>query len=65
MTGISETYAATVERGKRYWIVHVPGIDCYTQARVFSEAEPMALDLIATALNIDSSLINVDLRVIF
>ncbi|MGW6730717.1 hypothetical protein ACWF9G_32865 [Nocardia sp. NPDC055029] len=40
------TYTARVERGERYWLVHILEIDQWTQARTLQEVEPMARDLI-------------------
>ncbi len=42
------TYHVRVERGERYWLVHVVELDRWTQARTLREVEPMARDLIAT-----------------
>ncbi|MFE7722119.1 HicB family toxin-antitoxin system [Nocardia rhizosphaerihabitans] len=39
-------YTACVERGERYWLVHILEIDQWTQARTLQEVEPMARDLI-------------------
>lgn len=39
-------YDVTVERGDRYWLVHVPAIGRTTQVRSLREVEPMARDLI-------------------
>ncbi len=41
------SYTAVASRGERYWLVHLPEIDQYTQARNLDEVEPMARDLIA------------------
>ena len=40
-------YHAVATRDGRYWLVHVPELDQYTQARTISEVEPMARDLIS------------------
>jgi predicted nucleotidyltransferase len=40
------TYEATVTRGERYWVIYVPAIDRYTQARHLRELEAMTADLI-------------------
>jgi len=48
--------SAVASRGARYWLVHVPEIDEYTQARNDAEIEPMARDLIATWLNVPRQL---------
>lgn len=37
-----------VERGGRYWLVHVVELDRWTQARTLRDIEPMARDLVAT-----------------
>ena len=41
------TYHARVSRGDLFWLVFVPEINRYTQARNLGEVEPMARDLIA------------------
>jgi len=40
------TYEVQVERGERYWLVHVPQIGHTTQARSLREVDVMARDLI-------------------
>lgn len=47
------TYHANVERGERFWLIHVPEVDRWTQARNLREIEPMARDLIATMEQVD------------
>lgn len=47
------TYQAKASRDGKYWLVHVPEIDKYTQARNLAEVEPMARDLIALWLEVD------------
>lgn len=42
------TYNVRVERGDRYWLVHVVELDRWTQARTLRDVEPMARDLVAT-----------------
>ncbi|MGH3924159.1 MAG: hypothetical protein ACRDTT_15055 [Pseudonocardiaceae bacterium] len=42
------TYHVRVERGDRYWLVHVVELDRWTQARTLREVEPMTRDLVAT-----------------
>ena len=56
-------YTALVTRGERYWLVHVPEIEHYTQARNLSEAETMAIDLIASVLKKPARTITVDLHI--
>lgn len=41
------TYHAQVERGERFWLVYVPEVDRWTQARKFGEVEATARDLVA------------------
>ncbi|ASR85294.1 HicB-like antitoxin [Mycobacterium phage SirPhilip] len=53
-------YAVTVTRGERYWVLHVPAIDQYTQARTDDEIVPMARDLIATWLDVPLSEVEVE-----
>ena len=50
------SYDVRVERGERFWIVHVPEVQRSTQARTLREVESMARDLIAimTATAADS-----------
>lgn len=40
-------YTAHVTRDGRFWLIHIPEIDRYTQARNLGEIEPMARDLVA------------------
>lgn len=40
-------YHAQVSRDGKYWLVHVPEIGKYTQARNLGEVDAMARDLIA------------------
>ena len=48
-TAASTTYTVRAHRdGDRFWLVHIPEIDHYTQARNVAEIETMARDLIAT-----------------
>jgi hypothetical protein len=57
------TYTATVTRGERWWLIHVPDIAHYTQARNLAEAEAMATDLIAAVLNKPARTITVNLNI--
>lgn len=41
------TYHAQVKRGDKYWVIYVPEVDRYTQARHVREIETMARDLVA------------------
>jgi len=57
------TYHARVVRGDVFWLVHVPEIDHYTQARNLGEVEPMARDLIAVMKEVDPQSFNLDVSV--
>ena len=49
MSTATTTYTVRAHRdGDRYWLVHVPEIDHYTQARNIAEIDTMDRDLIAT-----------------
>lgn len=60
---MTTTYSALANRGERYWLIHVPEIDHYTQARNLSEAEDMAVDLISSVLKKPAKTIAVDLDI--
>lgn len=49
--------------GDRFWLVHVPEIDHYTQARNIAEIETMARDLIATLRGLDPTDIALDIDI--
>ncbi len=49
---MTKTYAATVTREGRWWMVAIPEIDGLTQARRIDEAELMARELIAVSLGV-------------
>lgn len=57
------TYHVRVSRGDVFWLVHVPEINHYTQARNLAEVEPMARDLIAVMQEIDPHSFTVDVSV--
>lgn len=46
MVEVVVTYEATVERGDRYWVVSVSGVERSTQARHLRELDDMVKDLI-------------------
>jgi hypothetical protein len=63
--GISDaatTYDCTATRDGRFWLVHVPAIDKYTQARNVAEVETMARDLIATVTDSPIARVQVHVR---
>jgi len=39
LVALMATYEATVTRGERYWVIYVPAIDRYTQARHLRELD--------------------------
>ena len=57
------TYQVRVERGDRYWLVHVVELDRWTQARTLREVQLMARDLIATMAGVapDSVELTIDI----
>lgn len=57
------TYTAVATHGERYWLVHIPELDQYTQARNLAEVEPMARDLIALLLETPANSFEIDVRV--
>ncbi len=57
------TYHVRVSRGDVFWLVHIPEIDHYTQARNLGEAEPKARDLIAVMKEIDPQSFVLDVSV--
>jgi hypothetical protein len=42
------TYDITITRDGRHWLIHIPALDGYTQARHTGEIDDMARDYIAT-----------------
>jgi hypothetical protein len=58
-----KTYHANVSRDGRFWLVHIPEIDQYTQARNLTEVEPMARDLIALWLEIPADSFDIAVHV--
>lgn len=57
------TYTVQVTRGDRYWLVHVPSVDRYTQARHLREVDEMARDLVATMAGVEPDLFELDVHV--
>jgi hypothetical protein len=46
-------YHAHVSLGDRFWLVHVPEVDRWTQARTLDEVDEMARDLVAVMERVD------------
>ena len=57
------TYAVSVTREGRWWMVRVPEIDQVTQARRLSEVTRAARELIAVTLDVPMSTVGVRVRV--
>ncbi len=58
-----KAYHANASRDGRFWLVHIPEIDQYTQGRNLAEVEPMARDLIALWLEIPEDSFDVAVHV--
>ncbi|MGW4090059.1 hypothetical protein [Nocardia sp. NPDC004750] len=56
-------YHANVERGEKYWLVHVPEIDQWTQARNLREVDEMARDLIALMEEVDPKSFEIEVTI--
>ncbi|WP_446223521.1 type II toxin-antitoxin system HicB family antitoxin [Nocardia sp. IBHARD005] len=56
-------YTAHAERDGRFWLIHVPEIDQWTQARNLREVESMARDLVATMLEANPNSFEVEVEV--
>lgn len=56
-------YTARVTRDGRFWLIHVPEIDYYTQARNLGEIEPMTRDLIALAADVEPDSFELDVDI--
>lgn len=64
MSTTTTTYTVRAHRdGDRYWLVHIPEIDHYTQARTVAEIDTMARDLIATLRGLDPTDIALDIDI--
>jgi hypothetical protein len=58
------TYTARATRDNdRFWLVHIPELDHYTQARNVPEIETMARDLIATLRDVEPSTIDLEIDI--
>ncbi len=57
------SYQVTVQRGDRFWLVHVPEIDQWTQARHLREVEEMARDLIAIMTGVEPHSFELDIEI--
>lgn len=57
------TYTAHATRDGRFWLVHVPEVERYTQARSVDEIETMARDLVVVMTGADPADVTVDVTV--
>ncbi|WP_139803397.1 hypothetical protein [Mycobacterium avium] len=60
---LTTAFTAVATRGDRYWLVHIPELDQYTQARNLAEVEPMARDLIALLKEIPDDSFHLAIRI--
>lgn len=58
-----KTYHANASRDGRFWLVHIPEIDQYSQGRNLTDVEPMARDLIALWLDVPEDSFDVAVQV--
>ncbi|MDN5917206.1 MAG: hypothetical protein L0I76_19235 [Pseudonocardia sp.] len=56
-------YSAHATRDGGFWLVHVPEVERYTQARSVNEIETMARDLVAVMTRGDPTGIDIDVTV--
>lgn len=58
-----KTYQVVASRDGKFWLVHVPELDQYTQARNLSEVDVMARDLIALVLEVSPDSFQIERQV--
>jgi glycine cleavage system aminomethyltransferase T len=58
------TYTASITRGGRWWMIHVPEVDGLTQARHLADAERMARELVAVSLGVGVDDVTIATRVV-
>lgn len=63
MAVIRKIYEVAVERDGKSWLIHVPGVERYTQARSLHEVDAMARDLIAIMKSLDPESFDLDVVV--
>jgi hypothetical protein len=56
------TYHAIASRDGKYWLVHIPELGQYTQARTMAEVEPMAKELISLVDGVSTDTFKVELQ---
>ncbi|MFP5022669.1 hypothetical protein [Pseudonocardia phyllosphaerae] len=57
------TYHANATRDGRYWLIHVPEVERYTQARTVDEIESMARDLVVILTEQDPVEVEVEVAI--
>jgi DNA-directed RNA polymerase specialized sigma subunit len=57
------TYHANVERDGKFWAIHVPEVDRWTQARTVAEIEDMARDLVAIMDDVEPCSFDLDVTI--
>lgn len=57
------TYTVRATRDGRFWLIEVPELGHYTQARNVGEIETMARDLIAVVVEIDPASVVLDVQI--
>lgn len=57
------SYAVDVSRDGRFWLIHVPGVERYTQGRKLSEVREMAQDLVEIMTGEPADQIQLDVRI--
>ena len=60
---MKHVYEAIAEREHDWWIITVPEIDQVTQARVVSEIDTMARDLVAAILDVEEDEVEVSVKI--
>ncbi len=64
MADVTTTYTARATRDNdRYWLIHVPELGHYTQARNVAEIETMARDLIATLHDVEPDSVDLEIDI--
>ena len=53
---------AKCTRDGKFWLVHVPGVDAYTQARSLDEGVTMAADLVSMKVGVPASEVRVEVH---
>lgn len=57
------TYHAQISRDGKFWLIHVPEVGRWTQARTVPEIDEMARDLIAIMDEVDPDSVDPDINI--